>query len=440
VAAVRWPFLAWIAAVAAAPAFTLVAIVTYGRNVPFWDEWVLVPMFQKAEEGTLDFDDFWGQHNEHRPLIPKAWDFGQAYVTDWNLQAELYRNFGIAVLTFLLLLVVMRRTLDRVAYVIASIVVSVIFFSPMQWENWMWGWQLEWFLSTLGAAGAFWAATFLIDRRPRAGFAVAVLGALVATFSLGQGMLVWPIVGLVLLLRGRGWRWLAAWAVVSIVTFVVYLRGYENPAYHPSKTLFLEKPVEFAEYICLYLGRAFGFETMTGVAAGAVLLLAFCAGLAYVVRHRRDEVLRDRAAFWLAAGVLSLGAAVITAVSRLGFGLEQAGSSRYSGMSALFGIATMMVIYAIVRAPKVAGREPTMFTRRRIMADVAVALLVVSLINTARGHDAMGRKSEQLDASVACTRLVTDPGDPCLQTAKTSPYPEQVQWIAWLRERGWAGY
>ena len=434
--AVRYRVL-WIGALVVWPILTLAAIITHGENVPFWDDWTMLHLFQAHDNGHLGFDSFWSQHNEHRPVIPKALDFGQALITGWDIKAELYRNFLVAVATFVVLVLALRRTLDRTAYIGATIVASVVFFSPMQWENWLWGWQLEWFLSTLGAVVTLWALTFLIERSLPWGIAVGIVGALVATFSLGQGLLMWPVGLAVLLLRRRPWR---AWAEASVLTTLIYFQGYKDPAHHPDKLLFLERPVEFLEYVCLYLGRSFGLEKATGIFAGALLILTFLVGSAYVLKHRDDTDLVDRAAFWLGAGAYSLGAAIITAISRLGFGLDQAASSRYAGMSALFGIATLGVVFTVMHDRVIAGRPVTTFTRRRIMADLAVPLLLIAVVNTGQGMKSMDRKGEALAGIAECTRRVVDPADPCLKENPTSPYPETVAWILYLREKGWAGY
>ena len=40
----------------------------FSVNVPFWDQWGLVNLFDKVGAGSASFGDFFAQHNEHRIL------------------------------------------------------------------------------------------------------------------------------------------------------------------------------------------------------------------------------------------------------------------------------------------------------------------------------------------------------------------------------------
>ena len=84
--------IAWIALLVLTPLVTLWLIAQEGENVPFYDEWVLVPLFQAHDAGQLGPGDFFRQHNEHRIAFPLAADFLTGLLTQWDLRAELYRN------------------------------------------------------------------------------------------------------------------------------------------------------------------------------------------------------------------------------------------------------------------------------------------------------------------------------------------------------------
>src|SRR3712207_1731768 len=144
--------IAWLLAIAAPAVLTLVLIAVHGVNTPQLDQWSgMTPLLVEHDRGTLSFADFYAQHNEHRPLVPTAIDFWLAQLTGWNIRVELFVDYGVALATFVLIVLALRRTLDRTAFALAAVVASVVFFSPRQHENWLWGWQLEWFLSNLAA-------------------------------------------------------------------------------------------------------------------------------------------------------------------------------------------------------------------------------------------------------------------------------------------------
>ena len=46
-------------------------VVRVAVDVPFWDQWELVPQISRMYAGTLRFADLYLQHNEHRILVPR---------------------------------------------------------------------------------------------------------------------------------------------------------------------------------------------------------------------------------------------------------------------------------------------------------------------------------------------------------------------------------
>jgi hypothetical protein len=68
-------------------------------DVPFWDQWELVPRLDRLDSGTLTFRDLWGQHNEHRPMFPILLMLVMARLSDWDTGWEIAANivFGTAI-------------------------------------------------------------------------------------------------------------------------------------------------------------------------------------------------------------------------------------------------------------------------------------------------------------------------------------------------------
>src|SRR5262245_35820129 len=62
----------WEKVLAAFPFLILIwAVARYSIDVPFLDQWDLVPLIDKMYQGQLTFHDLWMQFNEHRILFPK---------------------------------------------------------------------------------------------------------------------------------------------------------------------------------------------------------------------------------------------------------------------------------------------------------------------------------------------------------------------------------
>lgn len=51
--------------------FLCTLVHSFGVNVPFWDDWEMVPLFQKYDAGNLTLSDLLAQHNEHRIFFPR---------------------------------------------------------------------------------------------------------------------------------------------------------------------------------------------------------------------------------------------------------------------------------------------------------------------------------------------------------------------------------
>src|SRR5437773_6033050 len=177
-------------------AFLLYTVVKFSVPVPFLDEWDLVPLLEKMYGGSLTLDDLWKLHNEHRLLFPQLIMLGLARLTDWDLRYEMAASMLLAAGIFLLLVRQVGITARKLAVPElrwAIPLFSVIVFSISQYQNWLWGWQLEILLSVFGVIGGI----VLLANPPftwlRFGGA-AVLG-IVASYSFGNGGVFW-LVGL----------------------------------------------------------------------------------------------------------------------------------------------------------------------------------------------------------------------------------------------------
>jgi hypothetical protein len=423
-------WLAWIAAMLVTPGVTLWLIARHAVNVPISDDWSLVPLFAERDAGTLSLGDLVAQHFEHVPVIPRAADLFMAPLTKWDLRVEMYRNFGVALATLAVIVVALRRSLRDARLVIASVLASLLVFSPVQYENWIWGWQLEWFLSNLAAITAFYALAFVVDRSPRRGIAIATLAAFVATFSLGQGLLVWPLGLAILVLRGRPWR---VWAGAAVVAWGLYFAGWHNPDELGSKTRSLDLPRQTADYVLQYLGGALGTGNAVARIAGVALLAAFAAAAVAVLRRRDGELLR-RASTWLALGAYALGSAMLTAISRVDETVDVL--SRYSVMGGLFALATVALVYVVL--PQ---------TRPQVVLAVAAPVLVAGALTVRAGGDQLGVRASGHQIFATCLRTITSPRDPCapqLSPSERALLQREIdlhwRYVAYLRRKGWAGF
>ena len=131
--------------IAAPPLLIGFLILRDGVDTPFWDEWDgTAPLFEKMLAGTLGFADFFAQHNEHRILFPRLIFFGLGRLTHWNIRAELFVIWFLALICLFNIWQMTWRSgwkdSTRSFWILFSS--SVLLFSPLNRDNFLWGFQI----------------------------------------------------------------------------------------------------------------------------------------------------------------------------------------------------------------------------------------------------------------------------------------------------------
>jgi hypothetical protein len=403
-----------------------------GVNVPFWDEWEMVPIFQKHDAGTLTLYDFWSQHNEHRLFFPQLLIYGMAFLTHWNLKFEVVINFLLAGGSFVLIADMIRRTFasTKLRFGLAMLA-SALFFSPMQWENWLWGWQIEWYMVVLAIIATVWILCFWpqSEKWARWKYPAAIATAIIATYSLGSGPFVWFIGAGLLLLAKTPRRYLYVWGGAAAVTLISHYYHYSSSAGQPSKALALHEPLNFFAYITSYLGRPLAFHIIMSMIIGGLLLLA-AAWVVYQSFRKRHLI--PKLLPWYGVAAFAGFSAFTTTLSRLGYGVGQGFASRYMTISLLFTIGVIaMVLIVAQEYPKI---------RQRQTALLVALLLLVGLVvwNYKAGVHAMETHSQYLRDIKNCSHQ-DEPSEICLMSAY--PNAERVKkQIDYLKDKHWGGY
>ena len=320
----------------AAPALVLAGLVFWlGVDVPQADQWDLVPLLQKAEAGHLTFADLYAQHNEHRIFFPKLIYLGLAHLTAWQVRYEMAVTFALACVAALAAWWLAGRQ-ERGTWL--GLMASVLIFSPVQWQNWLSGFQLQMWIPIVCLLVG------LVGKSP----VVAGVACVVATFSFGNGFLLWLILAPAVI---KSWRGLSIWIVLAAVCLAAYLVGYQKPGSHPTLLMVVSHPLEVTLYFLALLGGpfAFGFRQSAivqglAVTVGAGLLVAL--GLAW----RRTPRMMP----WLLLGTFPVLSSVLTATSRSGFGVAHALASRYTTIAIWLPVA-LLFLYRPRFKPLVTG-------------------------------------------------------------------------------------
>lgn len=295
-------------------------------NVPMFDEWTWAPLVLALHDGTLRIGDLWAQQQAHRSIVPSALMLGLAHLDGWNVRIEAMVNVVIALATQALLLAIFRRV-DPPRRSAAFALASVLLFSLLQSENWLWGFQMSWFLVNLLVV----AVIVLLPSRTPLGFIGAVLAAIAASSSLIFGFGAW-IAGIIMLIRCRAL--LLAWCALGALFAICFAIGYHAPRFE-NGWAWLSSPLVIVQFVLVYLGDPLGAWAGRIVAeiAGAAFIAAFasCARLAL----GRGISVRP----WLALAAFALTAACFEAIGRAGNGVDAALALRYVTPSTLGWIA-----------------------------------------------------------------------------------------------------
>jgi hypothetical protein len=335
--------LAWVLVIL--PALLLLAyILAYSNNGADWDHVTSAEIFDRAHNGQLTAEFIFRPHNEHRIAAVRLVVLGLGELTRWNTRVEAVAHWALMCATALLLFRAFRRDArlqdSRTRALLYFAPMACLLTSPRSYEAFLSD-GFPHYLSILGMIGAF---CLLVFAPPTAGaLAGAIACGLLSTFSLANGMLVWPIGLLILLCHMRSlngdppreatWWRAAVWAVVGVLTIAGYFYGYKDPGNHTPPSFVLAHPgPSIAHYLAANGGGLAAYTTDAPVFGALVVALdaiVLCSVLAAWWRRRE----RPPLGAWLIVAV-AISCAMIT-LNRAGFGVIQALESRYTALTVL---------------------------------------------------------------------------------------------------------
>lgn len=354
-------------------AFSLIAL--YGVNVPFWDDWGTVDLFDKFYSNNLTVNDFIGQHNEHRILVYRLIVLPLGHLTHWDLVAEMYLSWALLCLTCFVLYKMFTLS-NGSSWKTAAFFIPVpwLLFNLRQGGNLLWGFQFSFYILILCVVLAIYLLQLSkgLDWR----FFAAVFCGITGTFCVANGLSVWIIGALqlvaVCLLQPAGKkaaiaRSLMVWLAVAVGIYVFYFWGYTKPSYHPSLLFFLQAPLSAIAYGFAATGCLFSLETYTAIAIGIVIAVLYLAAFVLVLKDMKNM---QAHLMGLAMILFTCASILLLVMGRSGFGISQALSNRYITFT-MIGIIGLYFVLVALR-PKLSMLKPAVF-------NTAVVLVIVFL-------------------------------------------------------------
>jgi hypothetical protein len=423
-------------------------VANFSVNVPVDDEWRLASFFEKIAAGNASFNDFWALHSNHRIVFPKITIAVLAFASQWQINYQLYLSVGLALLTSIALYKLSASQVENtdILFHSANILTWILTFSLIQYENWLWGFQLAWFLVNLCLIAAVYALIAHRKLLPYIRIAMATAFCFIASFSLAQGLLSWlAAIPAVAVLEGNAAqkrKKLMLWMLLFLVTCAVYLIDYQ-PSRKTNIIGLLNKPLVVIDYFLSLLGspivRSPGFSAFAGLVILAIFgflavyfaSVIFCSASQFSDNAiasspaimQSDRVvppvtasearqfsemakasplaITDMAVPWLSVGLFAVLSALFITVGRAQFGAIQAiESSRYTTNSILLLIASIQLGQLFVRERKATLRRNYKF----IYLGVAGLLMAAIIVN-----------SQQAIAQARSAFIYKQGGRDCLQ-------------------------
>jgi hypothetical protein len=324
-----------------------------------WDGYL--GFYNKLSSG--DLNAWWAQHNEHRIILSKALFWIDITYFRGNFIFLLICNYIFTALSLVLFWLCLNETLGKNKNIytrnIIFCLIAIFTFSWAQQENFIRGFQTQFFLAQLIPLAAFYflhlAKTheiLALRARMTGGgntfFFLACLCGILSIGTMANGILTLPLMLLLaFFLRMNIWRLLTL-AFLSLSLIALYFYHYISIGDHGSVSdALLHHPLDLFFYILVYFGGP--IYTLTGkgstVAAGIVGLF-FVASFALFLYNFYKSKSRNSLQFALLIFILYLGGSALgTACGRLPFGIQSAAIGRYA-TPVLMAWSVLIILYA----------------------------------------------------------------------------------------------
>jgi len=407
------------------PASYILYLISQAGDLSNFDYWWMTWNFYSVDGFSTNPLNWIFRANEHFVLIP-------AIIYGLNIVVTQGSNIGLCLVAWFLawmqchiLIALLPLNLRRfpLQFISLLLCISIFNFTPAAAHNWMRGFSgVHWIIANLFVICSIFClqsyVTVLLNKReaeppdihsqaePGNELVGAVppcppphlqnkwvIGSIVfgvlGCISYSTPLALWPILCAAAVVLRFPRRITYLYFIASIGVIGIYFLTYKTPSNHPSLTKI--NPIKTLEYIPTYLGGIFSENIIVASIIGIIGLMAATGFVGYwlfvkkVVKRSYPVGNRPDWLPWLSIQLYTLQTALMAAVSRSGFGVEQATASRYATLPALFWMSTIVLTVLWVRelqpTPRIQGRWLTPL--------FAVATVAIILMYGVGGETAM---------------------------------------------------
>jgi hypothetical protein len=362
----------------------------YGVDCPFMDEWDTPGSdLVQFNLGQLTGEQLFRQHNESRKFFPRLFFVYLSRFTNWNPRYGMLLSFLLACLTTFNIYYLSKQTLksSQSQTLVFLVLASMLIFSPMQWENWLWGLQM---ITFVPIAAITTALVIIFTPIP---IVIKLLGsaalATLATFSFANGIISWVAIFPTLYLMAsknlRSSIWVTAgWLLLFNLNGTLYFHNYHRPEDHPSFVSALTQPFNSLAYYLSFIGSPLGIhQLILNQILGLISCLLIILICWYFIKINQNKQLIYDFVPWLSILSYTLISGALTTAGRVSFGVDQSLASRYITFSTYGAIALIYLLAIVAREinyPSGAVNQPANRYYRQLINPLVKTLIAAMLL------------------------------------------------------------
>jgi hypothetical protein len=395
-----------------------ILLLLYSVDVPYQDQWESIAIVTAVKHGTLTFQDLWRQQNDGRFPFPRLIFLTVDYLARGDVRYEMLATFLTAVLVMWNVYRLGIRTVPPgLARSVATVLASVLIFSPIQWQVWLWGFELIFLLPI-----ACLTTAIVLCYSDRSGWAKLWMSgflATVATYSYAPGMICWvALLWLVLMQFERNDAKLKAagvWVALAAINLTAYFHGYQRVGETGKLSDALEMPGKaircFLAFMGAPLGSAGGLADLKLALVIGFLVLCLAILVAFqLLRNSKEPGVPRRSAGWLSIAAYGLGTGAILTAGRVRATGRFLLDSRYTSYS-LYLLVALIFLLAILYTQPGAHRRPKLSTWS--VTGLVTAFMLLHALNSWHAVEQMKElRTERLRAK-GCMAFLDLVDSPC---------------------------
>lgn len=354
------------------PALYVLYMISKAGELLNFDYWWMIQNIYSIDGFSTNIFDWMFRANEHFVLIPTIIYALNIVITKGSNIGLCLATFFLACIQGIILIALLPHSLKKYRPILLLLIlfISVFNFTPAAAHNWMRGYSgVHWVIANLFVIASIFCVSKLVVF-PQNKWAIAsIVWGILGCISYSTALGIWPILCAVAILFKLPKKFTISYIIVSILVVGIYFLTYKTPTHHPSLSKF--NLIDIVAYIPVYLGAIFSHNIPVASVIGWLgLVLTGILAIYWLFSSYSQYWLP-----WLSIIVYTFGTALMAAVSRSGFGVEQAIASRYATLPALFWLSLIILIFLWFQQ-----RQPTRRKRWYFVTSLVAVLTVLVML------------------------------------------------------------